>query len=293
MAVVNTNISASLSQAALAKNDRALSKAMEQLSTGKKINSAADDAAGLAISTRMTSQIIGLEQSIQNANDAISMVNTAEGALDEVTNLLQRMRELALQAANGTTDTADRSYLNKEYQNLYTEIDRIADNTEWNGRNILNNQANGNGSSLVEFQVGMNAGQTISVDFGNFTNVSGSGTFADFVSAGATAGTISANSTTVAQTNASNALSSIDTALTAISNQRATFGAVSNQLIHAVDNLTNVVTNSEASRSRMMDTDYAASTSELARTQIIQQASTAMLAQANQLPQSVLQLLQN
>ena len=157
----------SLSQAALAKNDRALSKAMEQLSTGKKINSAADDAAGLAISTRMTSQIIGLEQSIQNANDAISMVNTAEGALDEVTNLLQRMRELALQAANGTTDTADRSYLNKEYQNLYTEIDRIADNTEWNGRNILNNQANGNGSSLVEFQVGMNAGQTISVDFGN------------------------------------------------------------------------------------------------------------------------------
>ena len=293
MAVVNTNISASLSQAALAKNDRALSKAMEQLSTGKKINSAVDDAAGLAISTRMTSQIIGLEQSIQNANDAISMVNTAEGALDEVTNLLQRMRELALQAANGTTDTADRSYLNKEYQNLYAEIDRIADNTEWNGRNILNNQANGNGSSLVEFQVGMNAGQTISVDFGNFTNVSGSGTFADFVSAGATAGTISANSTTVAQTNASAALSSIDTALTAISNQRATFGAVSNQLIHAVDNLTNVVTNSEASRSRMMDTDYAASTSELARTQIIQQASTAMLAQANQLPQSVLQLLQN
>ena len=191
MAVVNTNISASLSQAALAKNDRALSKAMEQLSTGKKINSAADDAAGLAISTRMTSQIIGLEQSIQNANDAISMVNTAEGALDEVTNLLQRMRELALQAANGTTDTADRSYLNKEYQNLYAEIDRIADNTEWNGRNILNTQANGNGSSLVEFQVGMNAGQTISVDFGNFTNVSGSGTFADFVSAGATAGTIS------------------------------------------------------------------------------------------------------
>jgi flagellin len=293
MAVVNTNISASLSQAALAKNDRALSKAMEQLSTGKKINSAADDAAGLAISTRMTSQIIGLEQSIQNANDAISMVNTAEGALDEVTNLLQRMRELALQAANGTTDTADRSYLNKEYQNLYAEIDRIADNTEWNGRNILNNQANGNGSSLVEFQVGMNAGQTISVDFGNFTNVSGSGTFADFVSAGATAGTISANSTTVAQTNASAALSSIDTAITAISNQRASFGAVSNQLIHAVDNLTNVVTNSEASRSRMMDTDYAASTSELARTQIIQQASTAMLAQANQLPQSVLQLLQN
>lgn len=335
MAVVNTNISASISQAALAKNERALSKAMEQLSTGRKINSAADDAAGLAISTRMSTQIIGLEQSIQNASDAISMVNTAEGAMDEMTNLLQRMRELALQAANGTTDAADRSYLNKEYQNLYAEIDRIADNTEWNGRTILNNQANGSGSSLVAFQVGMDAGQTISVDFGDFRNqnvyttvadataasVTNSATaitafetatFAKFnpsatlqfaVSAGAaanttfayngTAASIAADSTASAQLAATAVLDAVDTALTAISNQRANFGAVSNQLTHAVDNLTNVVINAKDSRSRMMDTDYAASTSELARTQIIQQASTAMLAQANQLPQSVLQLLQN
>jgi len=335
MAVVNTNISASISQAALAKNERALSKAMEQLSTGRKINSASDDAAGLAISTRMSTQIIGLEQAIQNASDAISMVNTAEGAMDEMTNLLQRMRELALQAANGTTDAADRSYLNKEYQNLYTEIDRIADNTEWNGRTILNNQANGSGSSLVAFQVGMDAGQTISVDFGDFRNqnvyttvsdataagITNSGeavtafetaTFAKFnpsanlefaVSAAAvantafvyngTAASIAADTTASAQTAATAVLTAVDTALTAISNQRASFGAVSNQLTHAVDNLTNVVINAKDSRSRMMDTDYAASTSELARTQIIQQASTAMLAQANQLPQSVLQLLQN
>ena len=291
--VINTNFAAVLSRKNLDTVQREMDKSIERLSSGLRINSAADDAAGMAIAGRMESQKRGLEASIRNAKDGQSLVSTMEGAMQEITEGLQRMRELALQAANGTTDTADRSYLNKEYQNLYAEIDRIADNTEWNGRNILNNQANGNGSSLVEFQVGMNAGQTISVDFGNFTNVSGSGTFADFVSAGATAGTISANSTTVAQTNASAALSSIDTALTAISNQRATFGAVSNQLIHAVDNLTNVVTNSEASRSHMMDTDYAASTSELARTQIIQQASTAMLAQANQLPQSVLQLLQN
>ena len=159
MAVVNTNVSASISQASLAKNERALSKAMEQLSTGKKINTAADDAAGLAISTRMSTQIIGLEQSVQNASDAISMINTAEGALDEVTNLLQRMRELALQASNGTTGVEDRSYLNKEYQALYAEISRIANNSEWNGRAILNNTANGSSSSLVSFQIGMDSGQ--------------------------------------------------------------------------------------------------------------------------------------
>jgi len=335
MAVVNTNISASISQAALAKNERALNKAMEQLSTGRKINSAADDAAGLAISTRMSTQIIGLEQAIQNASDAISMVNTAEGAMDEMTNLLQRMRELALQAANGTTDAADRSYLNLEYQALAAEIDRIADNTEWNGRTILNNRANGSGSSMVAFQIGMDAGQTISVDFGDFTNAgtiytdhatasaatvgtaasavtvfeSDAGTFLKFnasttltyassTGTGTTtyigsAASIAANSTASAQAAATRVLDAVDTALTAISNQRASFGAVSNQLTHAVDNLTNVVINAKDSRSRMMDTDYAASTSELARTQIIQQASTAMLAQANQLPQSVLQLLQN
>ena len=225
MAVVNTNISASLSQAALAKNDRALSKAMEQLSTGKKITSAADDAAGLAISTRMTSQIIGLEQSI-GANDAISMVNTAEGALDEVTNLLQRMRELALQAANGTTDTADRSYLNKEYQNLYTEIDRIADNTEWNGRNILNNPANGNGSSLVEFQVGMNAGQTISVDFG-FSQMYQGQDLRRLRIGWCDSWNYFCKLHNRSSDQSFAALSSGDTALTAISNQRATFGAVS------------------------------------------------------------------
>ncbi len=292
MAVVNTNIGASLAQAALVKNQRALDTAMEQLSTGSKINSAADDAAGLAISTRMTSQINGLNMAVKNANDAINMVNTAEGALIEMTTMLQRMRELALQAANGTTDTNDRSYLDSEYKALYAEIDRIADNTEWNGRTILDNSANGNASGFVEFQVGMDTGQVITVDFGNFTNVSGSGTFADFVSAGATAGTISATTTSQAQLKASAAIGSIDTALDAISNQRATLGGVANRLTHSVDNLTNIRTNAEATRSTIIDTDYAASTTELAKAQIIAQAGTAMLAQANQLPQTVLALLQ-
>ena len=292
MAVVNTNIGASLAQAALVKNQRALDTAMEQLSTGSKINSAADDAAGLAISTRMTSQINGLNMAVKNANDAINMVNTAEGALIEMTNMLQRMRELALQASNGTTDVNDRSYLNSEYQALYAEIDRIADNTEWNGRTILDNSADGSASGFVEFQVGMDTGQVISVDFGNFTNVSGSGTFADFVSAGATAGTISATTTSQAQLTSSAAIGAIDTALDAISNQRATLGGVANRLTFSVDNLTNISVNASASRSAIMDTDYAASTTDLARASIIAQAGTAMLAQANQLPQTVLALLQ-
>ncbi len=292
MAVVNTNIGASLAQAALVKNQRALDTAMEQLSTGSKINSAADDAAGLAISTRMTSQINGLNMAVKNANDAINMVNTAEGALIEMTNMLQRMRELALQASNGTTDVNDRSYLNSEYQALYAEIDRIADNTEWNGRTILDNSADGNASGFVEFQVGMDTGQVISVDFGNFTNVSGSGTFASFVSAGATAGTISATTTSQAQLTSSAAIGAIDTALDAISNQRATLGGVANRLTFSVDNLTNISVNASASRSAIMDTDYAASTTDLARASIIAQAGTAMLAQANQLPQTVLALLQ-
>jgi len=292
MAVVNTNIGASLAQTALVKNQRALDTAMEQLSTGSKINSAADDAAGLAISTRMTSQINGLNMAVKNANDAINMVNTAEGALIEMTNMLQRMRELALQASNGTTDVNDRSYLNSEYQALYAEIDRIADNTEWNGRTILDNSADGSASGFVEFQVGMDTGQVISVDFGNFTNVSGSGTFADFVSAGATAGTISATTTSQAQLTSSAAIGAIDTALDAISNQRATLGGVANRLTFSVDNLTNIRTNAEATRSTITDTDYAASTTELAKAQIIAQAGTAMLAQANQLPQTVLALLQ-
>ena len=288
MAVVNTNIAASLAQASLMRNDRALGTAMEQLSTGKKINSAGDNAAGLAISTRMTSQIRGLGAAIGNANDAISMVNTAEGALNEVTAMLQRMRELAVQAGTGTTASADRTYLNSEFVALRTEIDRIADNTKWNGRNILDGSAGGSaGASTVAFQIGQDgtAAQTFSTSFGNFNNTTGklSGMASKTIAAGTVASAIS---------NAAGAIAEVDVVIADVSSQRATFGAVSNRLTHTVDNLTNVKTNSEASRSRILDTDYAAATSELARTQIIQQAGTAMLAQANQLPQTVLALLQ-
>jgi len=332
MAVVNTNLNASIAQSALTRNQRALDTAMEQLSTGRKINSAADDASGLAVSTRMTSQIKGLNVAVKNANDAISMVNTAEGALIEITNMLQRMRELALQAANGTADSADRTYLNQEYQALAAEIDRIADTTEWNGRTILNNTADGQSSSLVTFQVGVDTGQTMTVDFGDFTNGGSvytghaaasaagvnsqgsaitafeTGTFYKFNAGTAlvynssdadgtytytgSAASIAATTTASAQSTGSAVIAAVDTALDAISSQRATFGAISNRLTHSVDNLTNIRINAENTRSTVLDTDYAAATSELARTQIIQQASTAMLAQANQLPQTVLALLQ-
>ena len=301
MAVVNTNINASVAQNALARNERAMNTAMERLSTGQRINSASDDAAGLAISSRMTSQIRGLDVGIRNANDAISMISTADGALVEVTNMLQRMRELALQAGTGTTTSADRDYLNQEYKNLILEIERIAQNTQWNGKSILEGTANGS-SSTVKFQVGANGGQTIAINFGNVSQDGGAGgtIFSNFEQSAGTAGNVGANAgwhisgatAAAAISGATLAMVSIDSAITEVNAQRATFGAAMNQLTYAVDNLSNVKVNAEASRSRVLDTDYARETSELARTQIIQQAGTAMLAQANQLPQTVLSLIQ-
>jgi flagellin len=286
MAVVNTNVNASTAQNALVRNERAMNTAMERLSTGQRINTAGDDAAGLAIASRMTSQIRGLEVGIRNANDAISMISTADGALVEVGNMLQRMRELAVQVSNGTMTEADRDYLNAEYENLAAEIERIAQNTQWNGGNILDGAANGT-SSTVAFQVGANGGQTIEVDFGDATN-GASGIMHHVASARAT---ISAGNGTSAISTGTSAINAIDLSLTALNSQRAAFGAAINQLTYAVDNLASVKVNAEASKSRIMDTDYAVETSELARSQIIQQAGTAMLAQANQLPQSVLTLL--
>ena len=275
MAVVNTNVSASLSQAALARNERALGAAMEKLSTGSKINSAADDAAGLAMAAKFTSQIVGLDMAVKNANDGISMISTAEGALEEVGNMLQRMRELAVQSSNGTMTSDDRTYLDKEYQQLDKEIDRIEKNTQWNGTVVLDGTVGTSGT--VTFQVSANfssgGSDVITVDFGKLAT--------DTASLG--------DVKTMAKANT--AIGALDTAIKAVNEQRATFGAASNRLEHAVDNLTNVRVNAEASRSRIEDTDYAKTTSELAKAQIIQQAGTAMLAQANQSAQSVLSLL--
>ena len=285
MSVVNTNVNASIAQAALARNERALGTAMEQLSTGRKINSAADNASGLAISARMTSQIRGLDQAVRNANDAVSMVNTAEGALDEINDMLQRIRELAVQSGTGTTSSNDRVYIDAEFDHLIAEIERVSANTEWNGRAIMAGAAGGAATvSGVTYQVGMDPSQTIAVNFGNMAS---DATMASLNGFGLDATTVAS-----AIAKASRVITAADVAIEAVSTQRATFGAVSNRLEHAIDNLTNVSTQTAAARSRILDTDYAASTSELARTQIIQQASTAMLAQANQLPQTVLALLQ-
>jgi flagellin len=274
MSVINTNVSASLTQNAITKNERAMSNAMEQLSTGKRINSASDDAAGLAISSRMTSQINGLAQAARNGNDAISLIQTADGALVEVTAMLQRMRELAVQAASDTNVTADRTALNSEYEALRTEVDRIGDNTQWNGKNIIDGTA-GSGGTLT-FQVGANQSQTITIALSDMTSD---------VASGGISGIGGTSLTTRAS--AGGVMAALDTAIAAVNTERATMGAKMNQLEYAVDNLLNVKVNAEASRSRIEDTDYAEATTELARTQIIQQAATAMLAQANQIPQKI------
>jgi flagellin len=278
MTVINTNTAATLTANALTKNERAMSQAMERLSTGVRINSASDDAAGLAISSRMTSQINGLNQAVRNANDATSMVQTADGALIEVTSMLQRMREIAVQGASGTnTGTNDMAALNTEYEALRDEVFQIVDDTQWNGATLLDGNVAAAGDQTVDFHVGANASQTVTIDFGDFET----GSF----------GTFTAAHDIDAAGEANTAIGIIDTALTTVNSKRAVFGAAINRLEHTADNLANVSQNTSASRSRILDADYASETTELARTQIIQQAGTAMLSQANQQAQSVLALL--
>jgi flagellin len=423
MTVVNTNIKSLVAANAMAVNERNLQNAMTQLSTGSRINSARDDAAGLAISSKMTAQINGLNQAVRNANDGISLLQTTEGATQEMSNMLQRMRELAVQAANDSNTGSDRTALNSEFQQLAREITRIATNTQWNGMSILNNTQVGTGGTLadptvagtavrnVKFQVGANADQTISIALKDFsfgssgspiasektTNLNYSGTnlknakqisvvigtktFSTTLSAaiatsfattaevstiktalsnlitgtagyegvsvtatgqlldikdasgraigsltaalaagsavtihaaattsvatGTTGGAASAPAASAvfsgsarlndkdlsSQTAANSAITAVDAALAAVDSERSTMGAVMSRLSHAADNLSSVVQNATASRSRILDADYAAVTTALSKAQIIQQAATAMLAQANQQPQTVLALL--
>ena len=283
MTVINTNTSAVIAANSLAKNERAMNEAMERLSTGKRINNAGDDAAGLAISSRMTSQIEGLEQAARNANDAISMIQTADGALVEITSILQRMREITVQASSATNSTADISALNTEFIGLRDEVTNIVTYTTWNGRTLLDGSVDGAGDDIVSFQIGSNAAQAIAVDFGTFAMTAATGS--DFGANFQTDLTISTNA------DSNTAMGYIDTAITAVTTRQATLGAAISRLEHAIDNLSNNAVNMEASRSRILDANYAKESTELARTQIIQQAGTAMLAQANQKSQSVLQLL--
>ncbi len=276
MSVINTNVKSMIAQNAMTVNNRALSKSMEQLSTGKRINGAADDAAGLAIGNRMTAQIKALDQSVRNANDGISMMQTAEGATKEITNMLQRMRELSVQAANDSYSASDRTAIAAEVTQLTSEITRIADNTQWNGMSILSGAT---AYGTMTFQVGTEGDTSSAITVG----------FSDMDATALSVGGTSLSFTTSVQ--AQGSIELLDTAITRVDTFRSGLGARINRLTSAADNLANVSLNTSASRSQIEDTDYAQATTELAKSQIIQQAATAMLAQANQAPQSVLSLL--
>jgi flagellin len=315
MSVINTNVSATIASNAILRNDRAMGTAMERLSTGLRINSAKDDAAGLAISSRMKAAVSGLEMAAKNANDAISMLEVAEGATLEISNMLIRMRELAVQSASGTYSATDRDAMDLEFGALLSEIDRVAKNTTWNTMSILNGDdvytAAGVATS-VDIQLGANASQQMTLEFKSWVpsvtvdaqsavdgaSADGQDNFAAGTKSSAFgeaslywgAGPAAINIDTADA--AEWAIDQLDKAILGASGERAKYGAYMSRLEHSSDNLLNVAQNTDQSRSRIEDADYAVETSELARTQIISQAATAMLAQANQAKQGVLQLLQ-
>ena len=359
MSVINTNIAGRIATNAIIRNDRLQETAMERLSTGLRINSAKDDAAGLAISQRMKAEVSGLEMATRNANDAISMLETAEGATLEIANMLQRMRELAVQSASGTYSDTDRAALDLEFGELFNEMVRIATQTTWNTMTLMNGANDATDQTVtattINIQLGKSTAQTMALNARSFdprttikattilqteppggtvalgsvltagaaatpgqagrpgydatgndnhglntaagstaqeTETTVYGAAVLFVGNGAAgAGVADARINIVTTANAGFALTNLDKAITAISQERAKYGAYISRLQHAGDNLLNVAQNQDQSRSRIEDADYAIETSELARTQIIAQASTAMLAQANQAKQTVLTLL--
>jgi len=319
MTVINTNTASLLARDAIQRNDRAMSTAMERLSTGSRINSAKDDAAGLAIADRMAAQTSGLNMAVRNANDAISLLQTVDGAAQEISNMLTRMYELAVQAASGTYTSTDQGALDLEFGELMKEIQDIAERTEWNGNSIMDDTYDGTGTDTLKVQLGAEANQTMAVRIKDWRpTISKDGEMATATdtdyngidsadSAYNLAGT--ANGTeaglyfnagaedterlviTSAAT-AAIAVKNLNNAIDGAARERAQYGAYISRLQHAADNLQNVATNTAASKSQISDADYATETTELARTQIISQASTAMLAQANQVKQTVLSLLQ-
>ena len=273
MTVINTNISSLRAQNAGRLADQAQATAMARLSSGKRINSAKDDAAGLAIATSMTSQIKGMSQGIRNANDGISLAQTAEGALSEVANMLQRVRELSVQAASGTYQTSDRTSMQDEIDQLTAQIDQVVTNTKFNGVALFDGT-----TATVTIQAGANTGDTVDLAMSDLTTLAASGGLA---------GSYDVSTAALASTT----LGTLDTELSAISSARAGLGAGQNRLESAVNNLTSNVANLSDARSRIEDADYSSETTAMAKAQILSQASTAMIAQANQSQQNVLSLL--
>ncbi len=290
--VINTNIASINSQRMLTQTNDKLKTSMERLSSGLRVNSAKDDAAGLAIGNKMTSQIRGMTVAIRNANDGISMAQTAEAAMGSITETLQRMRDLAVQSSNtGAVNAADQAKLQTEFDQLQQEIGRIITNTEFNGKKILNG-----GLSGMVFQVGANTASDnrISITVNNLASATTTGLGSILLStvviggsAGTSAGTIPLTAVSIGLV-----IDGLDKALTTIDTFRSTLGAMQNRFTTTISNLQSSIENQSAARSRIMDADFAAETAALSRNQILQQAGTAMLAQANQSKQSVLQLLQ-
>lgn len=265
---INTNMSSLTAAKNLANSQKSLATSMQRLTSGLRINSAADDAAGLAIGTSMSSQISGMQVAQRNANDAVSLVQTADGALSTMGSIFQRMRDLATQAANGTYGTSDYTQMDKEYQELATESTRIANSTKFNNVAILSGSA-----GTFTFQVGANSGETLDVVTGDATQYL------------ATPGALTSAAT------ANTAIGALDTALKNLSSDRSTYGASMNRLGFTIDNLGNSITNTQAARGRLMDAYYGQESANIAKTQVLQQAGIAMLAQANQSASSILGLL--
>lgn len=276
MATINTNMQSLNAQRNLAASQGGLNTSMQRLSSGLRVNSAKDDAAGLAIAERMNAQVRGMNVAVRNANDGISLAQTAEGALGKIGENLQRMRELAVQGANDTNGTSDRAALNDEYGQLAAENARVIANTQFNGQSLLT--GTGGSGGTFTFQVGANTSTDNQIDI-TTTSITASVVTTPGTSMGAT--------TLLARTTMSN----IDAAITAVNTERSKFGAVQNRFDSVVSNLRLASENQAASRARIMDADFAVEASNLSRAQILQQAGTAMVAQANQLPQGVLALL--
>lgn len=273
---INSNIPALRVQQALVSNQRALQTAMGRLATGQRIHSSADDSAGSAISNRMASRIKGLDMAVRNANDGISMLQTADSATQEMTEMLWRMKELAIQSANDTNAQSDRDALHTEFEDLQAQLGAIIGNTEWNGSKVLSGEAGNSGT--VHFHVGASSADHFSVEM-------------DSLDTGTVHDVMQSSIIISSQSGATEALTSIDTALTELASSRSNWGAAANRLVHAADNAANVSMNTSASRSRIMDTDYAQATANMARAMILNQAGSAMLSQANHQPMYVLSLL--
>jgi len=277
--IINTNVAALNSYNQLSQTNSNMQKSLERLSSGSRINRAADDAAGLAISEKMNAQTRGLAQAQRNAQDGISLIQTAEGALKETHSMLQRMRELAVQASNDTNTSDDRAQIQKEVAELSNQIDDIATQTQFNTKNLLNGSATG-----LKFQVGANSGEDMQLDISDMSASTGLSVTASATDSGG-------NLSMFTQTDAANAITTIDTAIEDVSSERAQLGAKQNRLEHTINNLSATEENLTAANSRIKDVDMAKEMMNLSKQQILSQAGTAMLAQANQMPQGVLQLL--